>query len=276
MWVRLFQIFTVLFWLASVGWLMAVVWAPMEKRMKPVEAREALNAFFQWNESTNMTLLENGARRGQVTMAGYSGFNEKEGRELNGISLSGLLESEAKIGVSGKVDLFWRGVLEFLDTEEMPVHQGDFSVRIPNRQLSAHLAFAGEPKQIKVQAMLNKIPIFSYDSSAGTKLPDLPQAASTLLPLAGLPDPSSVKEEQIKPKVAALRGMYRLSGRELPVYLLKLEFDEFGQTIQIFLSEAGEPLRIETGFGYEAISEMLVPLEVYKQERSGRVPEKEN
>ena len=113
MWVRLFQIFTVLFWLASVGWLMAVVWAPMEKRMKPVEAREALNAFFQWNESTNMTLLENGARRGQVTVAGYSGFNEKEGRELNGISLSGLLESEAKIGVSGKVDLFWRGCWNF-------------------------------------------------------------------------------------------------------------------------------------------------------------------
>ena len=68
--------------------------------------------------------------------------------------------------------------------------------------------------------------------------------------------------------------MYRLSGRELPVYLLKLEFEEFGQTIQVFLSEAGEPLRIETGFGYEAISEMLVPLEVYKQERSGGAAEK--
>jgi hypothetical protein len=40
------------------------------------------------------------------------------------------------------------------------------------------------------------------------------------------------------------------------------------QEIRIYLSEAGEPLRIESDLGFEAISEILVPLDAYKEKGS--------
>ncbi len=270
MWLRTFQIFTLIFWLGSMGWLASVIWAPLGTRMKPVEAREAYNAFFQWNESTNMTLLDNGVRRGQITVAGYSGFDERAERNLNGISVSGLIESETEIGVSGMVDLFWRGVIDFIEEEDMKMHGGDFSIRIPNRQLSAHVAFEGDPMIMKAQALLNKIPIFSYNSADGKAPPAIPKSAASLLPIAGMGDPAEMNQDQFKPEITAQRGLYKLSGRELPVYLLTLDFVGIGQKLRVFLSEAGEPLLIETDLGYEAISEMLVPLEVYKNNGSTR------
>ena len=63
----------VLFWLGSVGWLSAVVWAPPGSRMSEVDPFEVYRVFFSWNDSANMTLLENGTRRGQVTVSGGSG-----------------------------------------------------------------------------------------------------------------------------------------------------------------------------------------------------------
>ena len=70
---RFFYIAILLFWLGSVGWLCAVVWAPPESRMSQVDPREIYAVFFAWNDSTIMTFLENGERKGQVTIAGGSG-----------------------------------------------------------------------------------------------------------------------------------------------------------------------------------------------------------
>jgi len=86
---RLFTVFVVLFWAASVGWLCAVVWAPPESRMSRVDPREVYDTFFAWNDSTSMTLLENGARRGQLTVSGGSGVDPG----ANTLSFSGSLES---------------------------------------------------------------------------------------------------------------------------------------------------------------------------------------
>jgi len=62
---RIVPIFILTFWLVSVAWLSAVVWAPPESRMSRVDPRQVYDVFFAWNESTNMTLLDNGTRRGQ-------------------------------------------------------------------------------------------------------------------------------------------------------------------------------------------------------------------
>ena len=76
---RIVPIFIVTFWLASVAWLCAVVWAPPESRMAQVDPRQVYDVFFAWNESTNMTLLDNGMRRGQITIAGSSGDDLETG-----------------------------------------------------------------------------------------------------------------------------------------------------------------------------------------------------
>jgi hypothetical protein len=59
-----------------------------------------------------------------------------------------------------------------------------------------------------------------------------------------------------------------LGGREMRAFLLTLRSDKQAQEVRIYLSEAGEPLRIESDLGFEAVSEILVPLDAYQRRSS--------
>ena len=50
-------------------------------------------------------------------------------------------------------------------------------------------------------------------------------------------------------------------------YLLSLRVPDQDMTLQIYFSEVGEPLKVETNLGLEAVSEILVPLEAYRKQR---------
>ena len=65
---RLFSIAVVLFWMGSVGWLCAVVWAPPGSRMAKIDPREVYEVFFAWNESTTMTLLAAASATATLTL----------------------------------------------------------------------------------------------------------------------------------------------------------------------------------------------------------------
>ena len=65
---RLITVFIVLFWAGSMAWLCAVVWAPPASRMAKVDPQEVYGVFFGWNDTTTMTVLEHGVRRGQITV----------------------------------------------------------------------------------------------------------------------------------------------------------------------------------------------------------------
>ena len=47
-------------------------------------------------------------------------------------------------------------------------------------------------------------------------------------------------------------------------FLLRLRSPDHDLEIRVYLSEVGEPLKVETDLGFEAISEILVPLDAYR------------
>ena len=52
----------------------------------------------------------------------------------------------------------------------------------------------------------------------------------------------------------------------MTAYRLSLKADAFDSEMRIYFSQVGEPLWIDTDFAYEAISEVLVPLEAYRRD----------
>lgn len=254
------------FWLASIGWLCAVVWAPAESRMAQVDPREVYEAFFDWNEQTTMTLLDNGSRRGEITVAGGSGEDRETGLFSNSISISGTVDTiDIKNDFPG-VDLSWRALAEF--TRELDFISGNSSMRVPGLNMSAHISLEGDPLATKASVSMSEIPVFRFDSSKDSLDSSSLQSLPFLSTLgASLPFSSTLEDGEgnsIAPNfdVDARMGDFTFGGRNLRAYLLIVGFSD-EESIRIFLSEVGEPLRIETDFGFEAVSEILMPLEAY-------------
>jgi len=260
----------VLFWLGSVAWLCAVIWAPPGSRMARIDPREVQSVFFAWNDSTKMTLLENGLRRGEVVISGGSGIEAESGVFERVVSLSGQIEGYDEKSASNLVEVFWKGSLAF--TETMDSRGGEFSLRIPAKELSLQVAYDGPMPNVS-QSRSAKIAMRGRLVMAGREVfsfsPEEPIDAAMVSPLIGsfasvgginAFDPASLKFN-----TGARVGDFNLGGREMRAFLLTLRSDEQDQEVRVFLSETGEPLRIETDLGFEAVSEILVPLDAYQQ-----------
>lgn len=271
--VRLFSIAIVLFWLGSVAWLCAVVWAPPGSRMAKIDPREVYAVFFAWNDSTKMTLLENGVRRGEVTIAGGSGVEAQTGVFERFLSLSGQLDTFDERSGAPVVDLFWKGTLTF--TETMESRGGEFSVRIPSKELTATIAYEGPIDGFGPASASSsgRTPMRARVAMGGREVfaigPDSPfdpaMAAPMLGPLASMGGVNFLDPTQLAFTTEARVGSFNLGGREMRAFLLTLRSDEQDQELRVYLSEAGEPLRIESDLGFEAVSEILVPLEAYQR-----------
>lgn len=263
---RLATIAIVLFWLGSVAWLCAVIWAPPSSRMAQIDPREVYRVFFDWNESTTMALLENGTRRGEIKISGGSGTDGESGIFERVLSLSGTTDRHDERSGVPTTHLSWRGNLAF--TEAMELRDGELSLRIPDRELNAHLAFdgtGGGTPRTKARVEIAGNALISFDSDdapdSAASSPPLP-ALGSLGNLVGIGplDPSALNVT-----TEARMGTFNLAGREIRAFLLVLRGEEPGQELRAYLSEAGEPLRLETDFGFEAVSEILVPLDAYKR-----------
>jgi len=268
--VRLFTIAIVLFWLGSVAWLCAVVWAPPGSRMAKVDPREVYGVFFAWNDSTKMTLLENGVRRGEVVISGGSGIEAESGVFERVLSLSGQLESYDERSASTLVEVFWKGSLAF--TEAMESRGGEFSVRIPAKEVSLQIAYDG-PLSTAEQDPAAKAAMRARVVMAGREIlaigPETPLDPAMISPLIGslanFGGINPLDPAQLKFTTDARVGDFNLGGREMRAFLLTLRSEEQDQEVRVYLSEAGEPLRIETDLGFEAVSEILVPLDAYQR-----------
>lgn len=255
---RLLTFSVPLCWVASIGWLLSVIWSPPESRMVEIDPREVYEIFFNWNESTNMTLLENGSRRGQVSISGGSGVEPETNEETRSLSVSGMLERFLPANDSRSIDLFWRGVLDFSGDLEMK--RGDFSVRIPSRQLTAHLKMEGEPMEVSARAISNHVELFAYDGALqGNAMP------MQVLPMASVLGVNQLTPQDLEFTTEARMGTFSFGGRDLRAYLLTFRRPETTGALRVYFSEAGEPLRIDSDFGMEAVSEILVPLEAYQK-----------
>ncbi len=265
--VRLFQCGIVLFWLASLGWLAATVWKTDEAGMVPVDPRRPVETFFGWNNSSQMTLLEGGVRVGQVTVAGFSdGAGEGPDAGEGGFSLTGTLDrvvDDERGGTVRTVGVFWRSLIEF--RPGFVLDEANVLFRVPERQLNVQLAVAGPEAVLTARAVMGGNTLFEYDGAASAGNASVwdglpPLAGQMVAPmLAGLPNPASWDW-----KVEAFRGRRRFAGRRLPVYLLRLSAAQSDHSLSVYFTESGEPLRIDTSFGYGALSEVLAPLSAFR------------
>lgn len=266
----------VLFWLGSVGWLCAVVWAPPESRMDRIDPLEVYRVFFGWNDSANMTLLEHGVRRGQITVSGGSGNDPVTGDFTRDLSFTASLETYDARSVSHLVDLFWRGTISF--TEAMDLLASEFSVRIPDKDLSAHLHYLESAKAGKVVVRMAGREILSFDSTtAGPDERATESPFAVLGALGGTPGDANMlgalsgfglaalNPAAMELETSARMGNFNFGGRDMRAYFLTLRNPEHDQELRIYLSEVGEPLKIESDLGFEAISEVLVPLDAYRR-----------
>lgn len=264
---RLLPLAIVLFWAGSVVWLCLVVWSPAGSGMTPVDPREVYRTFFEWNNSVGMTLLENGLRRGQINIGGGSGDDTESGETERVLSLSGVIEEFDKNTFAYVAQLSWRGSAVF--DEAMARKEGSISLRIPRSDLNATLDFGGSADAggagFKATVTMGSQELFTYDSAnaAGD-----PSTALGMLAPAGLPLADLLAPGKMDFKVETRFGNARLGGQEMRSFLLILRGAGPDQEIRIYLSEAGEPLRIESDLGFEAISEILVPLDAYKEKGS--------
>lgn len=279
---RIFALAVVLFWAGSLVWLGAVIWAPPESRMAKIDAREVYTVFFGWNDSTNMTLLENGKRRGQITITGGSGDDPETGEFSNSLSFSGSLETPPQQGQSPRAEFLWRGVIDF--AEDLKPSRGQLSVRVPDSYLGIRIelvpktdsealpgigsedpvAELAKAFDFTVAVQMRDAEIFSFDSANA--------GSGTALPLAMLPMGLPAGIDAIGPEmldfdfdVTARNGEFTLGGREVRAYLLDFRRKNGEEALRVYLSEAGEPLRVETGIGLEALSEILVPLDAFSR-----------
>ncbi len=268
--IRILIFLIVLFWMGTVGWLCAVVWAPPESRMSQIDPLEVYRVFFNWNDSANMTLLEYGIRRGQITVAGGSGEDAETGRILRVLSVSGSMEKFDELTSSSLVDLFWKGTAEF--SELMAMQEGEFSVRIPKQELTAQLSVTGAAAGYKAKVLMAGREILNFDSAANEQSNSA--LATQLLATGGMgaiPGLGSFNPAAIKFETEARMGKFNFAGRDMRAFLLILRHPEQDQEIRVYLSEVGEPLKIETDLGFEAISEILVPLDAYRRESPKRL-----
>lgn len=262
---RVVTFLIVLFWLGSIGWLCTVVWAPPGSRMTEVDPREVYDVFFGWNDQVDLTLLENGERRGQLTVAGASGPGSETEEFVNDLSISGAFEDFRSTESAPSSNLFPKGSFQF--DGDFELISSNLSFRIPRRELEAFFSIEGNPRRIRARATMGGAELFLYDSATQGDIENLPLQ---MFPLGSMFAEGEFDLSALSFETEARMGFFKFEDRKMRAYLLTLRAPEQGQELRVYLSEAGEPLKIETDLGFEAVSEILVPLDVYRQRDADR------
>ncbi|MDF1753929.1 MAG: hypothetical protein P1U89_14195 [Verrucomicrobiales bacterium] len=251
--IRALQIGTLVFWLATMGWLAKTILTPDEAGMVEVDPRRPVRIFFDWNDTNRMVLLQNGRKLGELQMVGFS---EDEEGGLAGFSTAIMLNGDVEGPVVGT---FGRGLFKFND--DFSLESSDFLFRMPSNNFKILASARKGSEVVKAEVSLAGNKIFSYDGEDPNAVrPDVEQIlkgntmATELLSKTGAPT-------DWKWKVEAFRGRHLFAGKRLPVYLIRLSMDQTEQNVRIYLSESGEPLKIETDLGFQAVSEILAPIE---------------
>lgn len=262
--VRLLQIGIVILWLGATSWLVREVWFPAESRFAAVDSGEVVRRFFEWNESANLVLLESGRRIGLMTVNGYSGIDRSTGEFEEGLSIVGTLDPIAKGNRAPFSRAGLNGIVEF--GPERKLKEAQFSMRLPVSGLSAHLAVNGVPLQLKAHLKVGDAVLFQTEGPLSVEPGSFSEPAPLELP-ENLPFGLSLQAGGIrdrildwKPEISARRGRTRLGGSDVPVYLLALTSPEHYE-LKVWLTEIGEPLRIESNWGLEAVAEVLAPVQ---------------
>ena len=246
--VRTLQFLVFGFWLFTMGALLKAIYSPDEAGFVELDVRRPAQNFFQWNDSTRMTLYQDQRKLGRLSVVAFEKTNDSQ----PGFSLSTTLTEGVDPQMLGA---FTSALFKFKD--DFTLSRGSFIFKLPSRQLVAQI-HTDSDDQLTASVKMGEETLFDYQGSKeGSPNPAMlgmlqanPMAGGLFAAL------NSGGEGQWQEKIKAYRGKHRVNSRRLPVYLFKIE-PTAQQEIRIYFTESGEPLVIETSFGIYAISEVL-------------------
>ncbi len=249
--VRAFQVFVVIFWLFATGWLIKTVMTPPDAGLSEIDPRRPLEAFFAWNDNTRMTVLEHGDKIGElrVTAADRDAENPAE------ISLSGNVFGDKYPGLKGAIFRMTQSI-----SEDYSILGGSFLMRLPSSDMTIRAVMDEQKQTMEAELLVSGASMFKYNSAKDGKIDPNAIAMVKSNPMLSSMIEEAGGQESLDWEIHSYRGQRIFHGKPLPVYLMKLRLPQLGEdSIRFYLSEAGEPLLIETDFGIAAVSEMLQP-----------------
>lgn len=272
------QIAVIAFWAVTVLLLLKRSYFSDEASMAAVEPEKVFEMFFAWAEGAEFAILKDGRRIGQMSLSGQVGkaASAAGGGELREISLAGSLDADGVGGGQASAvgkrseGTYWRGLVAVADGLTFP--SGEFVLRMPQAGLGAQLAFDQPAGTISVNLRSGGEELFHYQGSA-KGLADLPELGwvGQWLPLEALLGGGGLPGGAMKAWVPGIAGRYgaaKVAGRRMMVYQLVVKSGRAGSKpegeTKLYLSETGEPLMITTPWGYEALAEVLAPIEMYE------------
>lgn len=269
---RLISALVVFFWLATTSWLVRSVWFADDAAFEAIDNEEALGAFFGWNETSTLAVLDNGRRIGQMVVSGFEGRDPRTGLFSRGLSTQGTLDESGGSGdgsLGNLVGTSWRMTAEF--DEDSTVQDMEVALRVPKQEMNVRLELGGEPRELGARVMVGEMVLFETgrlsidgDKAVAGKTPPTGKSPPPPTAMSWLPGGALMADpEAWKPKITASRGLMTVAGSSQPVFRVEVRFteDESIEPVRIYLSEAGEPWRIDTGWGFEAVAEVLTPVD---------------
>ena len=274
------QIAVIAFWAVTTSILVKRSWFSEESGMVKVGPEKVFEMFFAWTEGAELTILKDGRRVGQMSLSAQveknSSTDDGEAGEVKReISVAGSLQELSSQGKGEKQnrdeEIYWRGVMAMDDGLIFP--KGDFVLRMPNAGVGIQFGFDQPANTIALIVRSGSERLINYHGNpAGlTKLPKLGWLGR-FLPLDSLLGSQGLSEGMLEtwaPEIDGRFGNVTIAGRRMLVYQLifrrKSSRGKAGTETKLYLSETGEPLMIQTGWGYEALADVLVPLEVYEE-----------
>ena len=240
-----------------------------------MDPEKVLGMFFSWTEGADLTILKDGQRIGQMSLSTQEKKMSSGDEGLREVSMAGSLggmsvKHRAGAGGARDKEFHWRGVMSVTDDMNFP--KGDFVLNMPKIGMGAQFGFDNPAGTISVDVRSGDKEIIKYKGSP-TGLKDLPELGwiGRLLPLDALLG-GRMSEGMMKAWAPELTGRYgstMVAGRRMLVYQLAIRGKNSSSgnqprtEVKLYLSETGEPLRIETEWGYEALAAVLVPIDLY-------------
>ncbi|MFK5923753.1 MAG: hypothetical protein QM496_16365 [Verrucomicrobiota bacterium] len=279
-WFLAVKLAVIAFWLVTIGVLVKRHFFSDESQMVRVPPDKVFEMFFAWTEGAELTILKDGLRIGHMSLSTQSATDSSDAevgsKSLRGISVAGSVDSFSTGGAASAAAInsdrgvSWRGAVDLDDELNFP--RGNFVLRMPDLDMGAQAGFDQPENKISLSVRSKGQSLFQYEGApAGlSKLPELGWMGR-LLPLDSLLSDGGLEKSGLEswaPEISGRYGSALVAGRRMLVYQLLIKGrtskNKTDADVTLSLSETGEPLMIQTAWGYEALAEVLVPLEVYQ------------
>lgn len=272
--IRILQIGIVAFWLSTVVWLVRDIRKENNFLLAETNVDFVLDTLYNWSDSARLDLFENGESVGGIDISASKDITDPDNAPRN-ISItgriSGLKREEKTKSVRGRASFTLNKDREMITTEisieEVSANGMSFFVRMDD--LNPGTSEDGAAIHLLVEN--GDLTMFEFDGTTSELtqgfsggpgmfpgMAFLPAMPFSMEAVDGEPSGGLASAANFFQDLEAFQGTKDFDGRPLSVFMLQKTFSK-NQSLRLYLTEAGEPLKFETDIGFEAISDILVP-----------------